>query len=69
MKRASEYRAYSEECRTLAKQMEGGHREQLLDMARTWEKLASESADFVRSDPHPHRDGMSEAATRRSDSH
>ena len=69
MKRASEYRAYSEECRTLAKQMEGGHREQLLDMARTWEKLASESADFVRSDRSPDRHGTPEITTRQSEPH
>ena len=47
MKHASEYRAYAEECRTLAKQLEGENREQLLDMARTWDKLAIESADLV----------------------
>lgn len=69
MKHASEYRAYSEECRTLAKQMEGGHREQLLDMARTWEKLASESADFVRSDRSADRRGTPETTTRLSEPH
>lgn len=47
MKHASEYRAYAEECRSLAKQLEGENREQLLDMARTWDKLAIESADLV----------------------
>ena len=46
MKKASEYREYAEECRTLAKQLEGEHRDQLLDMARTWDKLASERADL-----------------------
>jgi hypothetical protein len=45
MKTVSEYRAYAEECRTLARQMDGAHREQLLDMARTWDRLA---ADLVR---------------------
>jgi len=51
MKAASEYRAYAEECRTLARQMDGGHREQLLDMARTWDKLAAEAtADLVPPD-------------------
>ncbi len=48
MKTVSEYRAYAEECRTLARQMDGAHREQLLDMARTWDRLAAETADLVR---------------------
>ncbi len=48
MKTVSEYRAYAEECRTLARQMDAAHREQLLDMARTWDRLAAETADPVR---------------------
>ena len=60
MKAASEYRAYAEECRTLARQMDDGHREQLLDMARTWDKLAAEAtADLV-----PPRSERAQTATR-----
>ncbi len=56
MKKASEYRKHADECRTLAKQMEQGeHREQLLVMAETWDRLAeqrditSQSVDRDRS--------------------
>ena len=42
MKEASEYREHAAECRALAETMEGPHREQLLRMAQTWDKLAHE---------------------------
>jgi hypothetical protein len=43
VKKASEYRAHAEECRALAKRMEQGeHREQLVAMAQTWERLAEQ---------------------------
>ena len=45
MKTVTEYRAYAEECRALSRQMDGAHREQLLQMARTWDKLAADMAD------------------------
>jgi hypothetical protein len=52
MKKASEYRVHAQECRDLAKQMpQGEQRDQLLEMARTWEKLAEERSDLIRRHP------------------
>jgi hypothetical protein len=43
MKKASEYRRHAEECRTLARNaMSDQERNQLLNMAETWTKLAEE---------------------------
>jgi hypothetical protein len=43
---------HAEECRALARGVtEGSQRDQLLEMARTWDKLASERADLVRRHP------------------
>jgi hypothetical protein len=52
MKKASEYREHAQQCRDLAKRMTiGEQRDQLLDMAQTWERLAAERADPVRRHP------------------
>ncbi|WP_262270035.1 hypothetical protein [Microvirga yunnanensis] len=52
MKTASEYRKHAEECRGLAKQVpEGEQRNQLLEMARTWNNLAIERERLVRIHP------------------
>ncbi len=52
MKKASEYRKHAEECRTLARQVpEGPQRDQLLEMARTWEALANDRDALVRKHP------------------
>jgi hypothetical protein len=52
MKTAAEYRKHAEECRVLAKQVpEGEHREQLLEMARTWDNLAKDREQLVRNHP------------------
>jgi hypothetical protein len=52
MKKASEYRQHADECRQLAARMDvGEHRDQLLAMAATWEKLATERSEFVRRRP------------------
>ena len=51
MKKASEYRLHAEECRSLAKQMQGEQREQLLEMARTWDKLAADRSELVQRHP------------------
>jgi hypothetical protein len=52
MKTAAEYRKHAEECRVLAKQMsDGDQRNQLLEMAKTWDNLALERERFVRSYP------------------
>ncbi|HEV2565447.1 MAG TPA: hypothetical protein VGU19_10220 [Microvirga sp.] len=52
MKTAAEYRKHADECRDLAKQMpEGEQRNQLLEMARTWDNLAKEREQLVRRHP------------------
>ena len=52
MKKASEYRQHAEECRALARNMtEGEQRDQLLEMARTWDKLAEERSALVQRHP------------------
>jgi hypothetical protein len=52
MKKASEYRQHAEECRVLARGMlEGPQRDQLLEMAATWEKLAIDRSDLIRRHP------------------
>ncbi|HEX8164905.1 MAG TPA: hypothetical protein VF601_03860 [Beijerinckiaceae bacterium] len=51
MKKASEYRRHAEECRTLAKGMAGPQRDQLLEMAATWDRLAEERAALVQRHP------------------
>ena len=58
MKKASEYRQHAEECRALANGMPAGqHRDQLLEMARTWDNLAAERAELVRRHPEMAIDG------------
>ena len=52
MKKASEYRKHAEECRILAKQVpEGPQRDQLLEMARTWDALADDRDALIRKHP------------------
>lgn len=52
MKKASEYRQHARECRELAATMESdAQREQLLEMADHWEKLAADRADLIRRHP------------------
>ena len=52
MKKASEYRKHAEECRELAKQVpEGPQRDQLLEMARTWDNLANDRDALVQKHP------------------
>jgi hypothetical protein len=52
MKTAAEYRKHAEECRVLAKQVpEGEQREQLLEMARTWDSLAETREGLIRNHP------------------
>jgi hypothetical protein len=52
VKKASEYRKHAEECRTLARQVpEGPQRDQLLEMARTWEALADDRDALVQKHP------------------
>jgi hypothetical protein len=52
VKKASEYRHHAEECRALANTTRAGpQKDQLLEMAATWEKLAAERSAFVRRHP------------------
>ncbi len=52
MKTASEYRKHAEECRALARQVpEGEQRNQLLEMARTWDNLAADREKLVQNHP------------------
>ena len=51
MKKASEYRRHAAECRRLADGMGGAQREQLLEMAATWEQLAVERSVLVQRHP------------------
>ena len=52
MKKASEYRKHAEECRLLAQKMDvGDQRNQLLEMAKTWDDLANDRADLIRRHP------------------
>lgn len=51
MKKASEYRSHADECRQLAGIMEGEQKQQLLEMAATWERLADERSELVRRHP------------------
>jgi hypothetical protein len=50
VKKASEYRQHAEECRALAKQVpEGPQRDQLLEMAKTWDALAGDRGRSVQN--------------------
>jgi hypothetical protein len=52
VKKASDYRKHAEECRTLARQVpEGPQRDQLLEMARTWDNLADDRDALVKKHP------------------
>lgn len=49
MKKAAEYRGHASECRSLAERTPlGDQRDQLLEMARTWEALAAERDRLAR---------------------
>ena len=52
MKKASEYRQHADECRLLASKTRAGpHKDQLLEMASTWEQLAAERSALVHRHP------------------
>jgi hypothetical protein len=64
MKKASEYRQHADECRALAQSMDHGEqRNQLLEMAATWEKLAADRSDLVRRHPDLALEGEHEEET------
>jgi hypothetical protein len=51
VKKASEYRQHAVECRQLSAGVQGVQREQLVEMAATWERLADERSELVRRHP------------------
>jgi hypothetical protein len=52
MKKAFEYRDHAKECRALARTaLTDGERQQLLQMAETWDALAVQREDFVNTHP------------------
>jgi hypothetical protein len=51
VKKASEYRQHAIECRQLASGVVGTQREQLIEMAATWDRLAVEREELVRRHP------------------
>jgi hypothetical protein len=52
MKKASEYRLHAKECRELSATMDSAdQRQQLIDMAEHWEKLAVDRVDLIRRHP------------------
>ncbi len=66
MKKASEYRQHAEECRVLAQGMQGEKRNQLIEMAATWEKLAQDRADLIRRHPEQALAGEREEEKKKS---
>ena len=53
MKKASEYRQHAEECRALARSMgDAEQRAQLLEMAATWDQLATDDPNWFGSTPN-----------------
>jgi hypothetical protein len=64
MKKASEYRQHAEECRALAQGMDPGEqRNQLLEMAATWDNLAADRSEMVRRNPDLGLDGEHQEET------
>lgn len=51
MKKASEYRQHADECPSLASKMQGEARDQLIEMATTWDKLAEDRSGLVSRYP------------------
>jgi hypothetical protein len=52
MRKAADYRKNAQECRDLAARMESSeHREQLLDMAVQWDRMADDRLQFISSYP------------------
>lgn len=58
MERVSDYRKNAQSCRDLAAKMPAAQREQLLDMARQWDRIAEDREAALREgaavpDPRP----------------
>jgi hypothetical protein len=60
VKKASEYRQHAKECRALAQQMQDGEqRNQLLEMARTWDALAEDRDRMSEKNGEPSKEVQS----------
>jgi hypothetical protein len=57
VKKASEYRQHAAECRHLAAGVRGSQRDQLIDMANNWDRLAKERSELVARHPELALDG------------
>jgi hypothetical protein len=57
LKKASEFRQHAVECRQLAASVQGVQRDQLIEMAETWDKLAIERAELIQRHPELALDG------------
>jgi hypothetical protein len=58
MKKASEYRQHAAECRAIAAQMDSPEqRQQILEMAEHWEKLATDRVALLGRHPELAHDG------------
>ena len=67
MKPGEEYRRHARECRRLARSaIVAKEREQLLELANTWEALALERDNFVRTHPELHAQMMAEEKSRQA---
>ncbi len=67
MRKASEYRQHADQCRAMANQtMPGPQRDQLLEMARTWDKLAEDRSELIRRHPEMGLAGEHEEEAHRS---
>jgi hypothetical protein len=65
MKKASEYRQHANECRALAASAATTeHREQLLEMARTWDRLAADRTTLIERHPELALQGEREEETK-----
>jgi hypothetical protein len=56
MEKAAQFRLYANECRELAKKMNGEQRKKLLKIAEAWEQCAAETAADPRA-PRNKADG------------
>ncbi len=67
MKKASEYRQHAAECRALAAKMDSPEqRDQLIEMAGHWERLADDRAKLIERHPELAQIGEREEEARRT---
>ena len=65
MKKAHEYREHANECRALARTaLSDSERRQLIDMAATWDAIAEQRENFLKSHPELSRQATDEETER-----